>query len=169
LALKWDDIDVVAGSVTIDEGLVATNSGPVWTDTKNRRSRRTIPVDSHTMGRLGTHRRAQLVERLAAGENWQDHDLVVATRFGTPVVPRNYNHTLDRLLAGSGLPRLTTHGLRHTAATLMVANATDVGELRAIADVLGHSPDMLMKIYAHTMPDSLKAVSDKIGVRMNRS
>jgi hypothetical protein len=34
-----------------------------------------------------------------------------------------------------------------------------------VADVLGHSPDMLMKIYAHTMPESLRAVADRIGQR----
>ena len=42
--------------------------------------------------------------------------------------------------AEGGLPRLTSHGLRHTAATHMVRSARDVGELRAVADVLGHSP-----------------------------
>jgi hypothetical protein len=40
----------------------------------------------------------------------------------------------------------------------MVAAATDVGQLRAIADILGHSPDMLMKTYAHAMPASTSAV-----------
>ncbi|MBA3652601.1 MAG: hypothetical protein H0W70_00225 [Actinobacteria bacterium] len=34
-----------------------------------------------------------------------------------------------------------------------------------MADILGHSPDMLMRIYAHAMPDSLQAVADRIGQR----
>jgi hypothetical protein len=45
----------------------------------------------------------------------------------------------------------------------MVASASDIGELRAVANVLGHSPDVLMRIYAHTLPQNLRAVSDKIG------
>ena len=64
------------------------------------------------------------------------------------------------------MPRLTSHGLRHTAATHMVRQATDLGELRAVADILGHSPDMLMRTYAHALPDSLRAVSDRIGGRV---
>jgi hypothetical protein len=48
----------------------------------------------------------------------------------------------------------------------MVRQATDLGELRAVADVLGHSPDMLMRTYAHALPDSLRAVSDRIGGRV---
>ena len=47
----------------------------------------------------------------------------------------------------------------------MVRHANDLGELRAIADILGHSPEMLMRVYAHTLPESLRAVSDGVGQR----
>ena len=50
----------------------------------------------------------------------------------------------------------------------MVRNASDVGELRAVADVLGHGPDVLLRIYAHTLPGSLRAVTDRIGRRAMR-
>ncbi len=63
------------------------------------------------------------------------------------------------------MPRLTSHGLRHTAATHMVRHAADIGEVRAAADLLGHSPDMLMKTYAHVMPESIRTLTDKIGQR----
>ena len=41
----------------------------------------------------------------------------------------------------------------------------DVGELRAVADVLGHTPDMLMKVYAHALPESTRAIADRTGQR----
>ena len=63
------------------------------------------------------------------------------------------------------MPRLTSHGLRHTAATHMVRHAEDIGEMRAAADLLGHSPDMLMKTYAHALPQSIQTVTDKIAQR----
>ena len=47
----------------------------------------------------------------------------------------------------------------------MVAIAADLGELRAVADVLGHSPEILLRIYAHALPGSVRAVADRIGVR----
>jgi hypothetical protein len=47
----------------------------------------------------------------------------------------------------------------------MVSNAADIGELRAIADILGHSPDMLMNVYAHALPQSKGAVVAGIGRR----
>jgi integrase len=162
LALKWDDLDSVNGTLTVDEGLVATDDGPVWTTGKNRRSRRTIPLDAKTVARLQAHRAQQRVERLAAGPKWTDLDLIAATGVGTPIEPRNYDRMLAAVITRAGVPRLSSHGLRHTAATHMVANATDVGELRAIADVLGHSTDMLLQIYAHALPHAGTVVAQRI-------
>jgi site-specific recombinase XerD len=102
---------------------------------------------------------------MAAGGTWEDNDLVVATRIGRPVTPRNFDHTLKLVIASADVPRLSSHGLRHTAATHMVRTADDVGELRAAAEVLGHSPDMLLRIYAHTVPESLRALTDKVSRR----
>ena len=44
----------------------------------------------------------------------------------------------------------------------MVRHAADLGEVRAVADLLGHSPDMLMKTYAHALPESVRTVTSKI-------
>ena len=90
---------------------------------------------------------------------------MVASKTGTPVSPGNFDQTLERLVAKAGVPRLTSHGLRHTAATHMVRHAEDIGEMRAAADLLGHSPDMLMKTYAHALPQSIRTVTDKIAQR----
>ena len=79
--------------------------------------------------------------------------------------PGNFDQTLERLVAKAGVPRLTSHGLRHTAATHMVRHAADIGEIRAAADLLGHSPDMLMKTYAHALPESVRTVTDHIAER----
>ena len=137
----------------------------MFTEGKNARSRRKIMVDAETLRVLRAHRSMQLHERLAAGSEWEDLDLVVSSKTGTPVSPGNFDQTLDRLVTRAGVPRLTSHGLRHTAATHMVRQAADAGELRAVADVLGHSPDMLMKTYAHALPDSIRAVADRIAAR----
>jgi integrase len=165
LALKWDDLDAAKGTLRIDEGLVAVRTGAAWSQAKNARSRRLIPLDSVTLRVLARHRKAQTQERLAAGPKWEDHNLIITTHAGRPVMPRSLDRALELLIGDVGLPRLTSHGLRHTAATHMVRAARDVGELRAVADVLGHSPDMLMKVYAHAMPESTRAVADRIGAR----
>ena len=165
LALKWDDFDDEAGTLRIDESLVAVRFGASWSNAKNERSRRTIPLDDETL-RVFTRRRAeQAAERLAAGSEWEDDDLIIATRQGGLVLPRSYDRALERFVQRAELPRLTSHGLRHTAATHMVQQSNDLGELRAIADILGHSPEMLMNTYAHALPTSQLAVVERIGRR----
>ena len=165
LALRWDDVDVEAKSLRIDESLVATNEGAAWSNAKNERSRRVIPLDDDTVRALTRRRAEQAAERLAAGSDWEDNDLIIATRTGRLVLPRSYDRALATIVDNVGLPRLTSHGLRHTAATHMVQGARDVGELRAIADLLGHSPEMLMNTYAHVLPQSQTAVVDRISRR----
>jgi integrase len=162
LALKWDDLDTRANSLRIDESVVATNEGAAWGNAKNERSRRTIPIDPDTMKVFASRRAMQAVEQFRAGTRWLQTDLITTTRTGGLVLPRSYDRALATIVEDAGLPRLTSHGLRHTAATHMVQSATDVGELRAIADVLGHSPEILMNTYAHALPRSQNAVVDRL-------
>lgn len=58
------------------------------------------------------------------------------------------------------LPRLTFHGLRHAASTRMVPGPTDLGELRAIADLLGLSNEMLTN--THALPNSQPAGVERL-------
>jgi integrase len=165
LGLRWSAVELKAGTVRIERALVEVHGRPEWSEGKNARSRRTIPIDPSMIAALRAHRRFQAEEHLAAGSAWTDHDLLVATRLGNLVSPGNFDQTLERLVAAAGVPRLTSHGLRHTAATHMVRHASDIGEIRAAADLLGHSPDMLMKVYAHALPESVRTVTEKIGQR----
>src|SRR5690606_34586104 len=168
LGLHWSAVDTTKDTVRIERAVVEVGGRVEWSDGKNARSRRTIPIDAFIADALAKHRRFQAEERLAAGPRWVDDDLVVATRTGGVVLPSNFDQTLGRLVARARVPRLTSHGLRHTAATHMVRNAADIGEIRAAADLLGHSPDMLMRTYAHVLPESVRTVTDKIAERASR-
>ncbi len=162
LALRWDDFDPKGRTLRIDESLVAVNRGAVLGDAKNVRSRRLVPLSDDGVRALKRRRTEQAEERLLAGSEWEDNNLIIATRQGRLVLPRSYDRSLALIVDKAKLPRLTSHGLRHTAATHMVNNAKDVGELRAIADILGHSPEMLMTVYAHALPQSRQAIVDRI-------
>jgi integrase len=165
-ALPWDDVDTVNGTLRIDEGLVAVSRGAVWSDAKNSRPRRLIPLDGDTLRAIAKRRRDQAEERLAARPGWSDNNLICTTRLGRPVMPRS----LD---ARCNSPS-TRHTYRNSRCTAFAtprrrtwSAGRNVGELRAIADVLGHSPDMLMKVYAHALPESRRAVADRIGARLS--
>jgi integrase len=88
LGLSWSSVDLKQGAVRIDRGLIEVHGRPVWSDGKNVRSRRTFSIDPSRSKALAAHRRFQAEERLAAGTNWVDNNLVVASKTGTPVSPR---------------------------------------------------------------------------------
>ncbi len=66
----------------------------------------------------GLGRRRRLEERLAAGELWQENDLVFCTETGEALHPDRFSRAFERAAQSSGLPRIRMHDLRHTWATL---------------------------------------------------
>jgi len=83
---------------------------------------------------LRAHQARQQAERAAAGAGWAETGYVFTTPAGKPVAPDRLTRLFRRLVAESGLPPVTLHGLRHGAATLALAAGTD---LKIVADQLG--------------------------------
>jgi len=101
----------------------------VWRDANNARSRRMIPCEDETLWALARHRRHRAEERLAAGPKWEDHDLIIATHAGRPVVPRSLDRALEVLIKEAGLlgpPRMAsaTLGRRTWCEVLATASST---------------------------------------------
>ena len=70
-----------------------------------------------------------------------------------------------RIVKASGLPHLTFHGLRHTAASLMIADGVHD---RTIADILGHSSIMVtMDTYGHLMPGIQEAAINALDKQLS--
>ena len=62
-----------------------------------------------------------------------------------------------RALATAGLPRMTVHDLRHTAASLAIASGANV---KTVQRMLGHaSAAMTLDVYADLFDDDVDAVS----------
>lgn len=152
LALRWSDLDVDAGSVRIARSLSWPSGGePVLADPKTYSSRRTIDVDPHTLKSLRSQRARQAEDRLRSGQAWLNLNLVFATRRGGYLRQADIDHTLARLAGRAGVPSIRFHDLRHTHATLLLADGRDVKE---VADRLGHrDPAITLRRYAHVLPD----------------
>ena len=103
---------------------------------KSARSRRTIRMPAVVVSALKAHRTRQLEERLAAGGDWEDSGRIFTTPMGTAMDPRGTSREYHALLEAAALPSVRFHDLRHTAATLLLAQGVDP---RTIMETLGHS------------------------------
>jgi integrase len=162
--LKWCDFDLDAGTLTVRRSLVRLKGGPVLAEPKTARSRRTVALPSVAVAALREHRRHQLEERLVAGERWEglgDWDgLVFTTTIGTPLWAGDVLRDLRAHLERAGLPRLRFHDLRHSAASLMLAQGVPV---RVVMETLGHSTiTTTANIYQHVLPDLQRDAADRM-------
>lgn len=136
------------------------------TDPKSTRSRRTIRLPSIVAIALKTHRTGQLEERLAAGGEWKDSGLVFTTPFGKPIDPRHVTREFRALIVGAELPPIRFHDLRHTAATLLLAQGVDP---RTIMETLGHSQiSLTLNTYAHVLPSLQTDAAAKLDAILTR-
>jgi integrase len=155
-SLAWPDVDLETGTLTIRRTLQrikadGSKHGSLKFSEmpKNASSRRCIPLPPMAIRSLAEHRTRQAQERVFLGEDWKGAplDLVFSTRIGTPVEPRNVLRHLQRGLAALKLPHHRFHDLRHTAASLLLAQGCT---LHTVQKILGHSQIALTSdLYGH--------------------
>jgi integrase len=150
LGLRWDDIDLDRGWLTVRNALQRLGPGWQLVEPKTARCRRTIALPSVVAAALQSHRTRQLQERLWAGARWQENDFVFASRIGTPLDGTNVTRRFQQLLRRSGLPRQRFHDLRHACASLLLAQGVHP---RVVMETLGHSQvGLTMNTYSHVIP-----------------
>ena len=132
---------------------------------KTARSRRTITLPSLVSDALRAHRTRQLEDRLAAGGRWIDSGMVFTSTVGTLMEPRTMQRKFKAILRTAELPNIRYHDLRHTAATLLLAQGVDP---RTIMETLGHSQiSMTLNTYAHVVPALQRVAAEKMDAILN--
>ena len=158
LALRWSDIDLDAGTVTVRHTLNPVTM--TLAEPKTERARRTLRIPAEVLDALREHRRAQVEERLSRGSRWKDLDYVFATRDGKPLMARNVLRALHEHLERAGLPRQRFHDLRHAYATLLLEDGEELG---VISRTLGHANiTTTANIYAHLTPAMLERTAARM-------
>ena len=143
-ALRWSDVDLGAGTVTVTGTLIAgSGNAPIRRPTSPAA---TVPLTPQAMEALQVHQVRQNLE----GTQGSD-DLVFTSARGTALYDSNIRKHWHRVSANLGLPSMPWHNLRHSAATIMLAQGVPIevvsrvfahGSIRITADIYGHvSPE----------------------------
>lgn len=150
LGLRWGDIDLELGSITVRRALQRLGGRATFVEPKTARSRRTVPIPPSTRAVLSEHRRRQREEQMLFGLAFEAQDLVFCTADGRPLNPSSVCIRLHLTLKRLGLPQIRVHDLRHTAATHLLVRGVHP---KVVQDLLGHSTIAItLDIYSHVMP-----------------
>jgi len=151
LGLRWQDVDLERARLSVRYQLQRVEGKLRLVDPKTARSARTLMLPQVAVSALAAHYERQQQERALAGTRWVDTGMVFTTTIGTMLDQRNLLRAFYAILRMSELPRVRFHDLRHSAATLLLAQGVHP---RVVMDLLGHSSiAVTLDTYSHVIPD----------------
>jgi integrase len=137
-----------------------TGGGLQLTELKSAKSRRTIALPRQLAVALKAHRASQLKERMIVGKLWDDRAFVWCQPSGRPIGAQADWKEWRTLLKAAGVRQVRVHDVRHTAATLLLAQGVDQ---RVVMEILGHSQISMTSKYAHVLPEVMTDAAERIG------
>ena len=154
VGLKWDAIDFEQNTIVIRHTVTQCNVDGkkviVASDTtKTKSSRRTLPLVPFVKERLLALKEEQAENRRLCGRSYIKEYLgyVCVDVIGNLIKPNYVSSTFGKLLAKNNLRHIRFHDLRHTCASLLLANGVPMEQVK---EWLGHSEiSTTVDIYGH--------------------
>jgi integrase len=162
LGLHWADVDLAHGHIRVRQTLQQQRGkGLVMGSPKTHRSARAVSLPPQATQVLLARQDRQAFERQAAREDWVEQGLVLTSDTGGPTSPVSVRRHYYALLKVAGLPQVRFHDLRHTHATLMLANGEHP---KIVSERLGHSKiNITLDTYSHVLPGLQEQAAERFG------
>lgn len=167
LGLEWADIIKEDCLINISKESIYVPGLGVFDDTpKNDESKRVIKISSETVKLLLLWKKEQSRTRLLMGDQWQGSKKIFTSNSGGPMHPDTASWWIKKFAESNNFSGIHTHSLRHTNATLLIANGTD---LRTVANRLGHTKtSTTTNIYTHAIKMADEKASDTLSTILSR-
>ncbi len=154
IGLKWNAVDFNRNTLTIQHTVVSCNlNGKLLTvesdSAKTRSSIRTLPLVPEFRDKLINMKSRQDEYRSICGRSYCNEylDYICVDEMGKRIKPAFLTSSFSRLLEDNGLRKIRFHDLRHSCASLLLANGVS---MKQIQEWMGHSDfSTTANIYAH--------------------
>ena len=144
--LHWGDWNSTNHRLSITRSRQALHGRATEFATKTRTSRRSIDLDPGTEQLLNEWKRNQQREGNPTGTR----DPIFTNPPGGALHPETISQLFAQIIRRSGLPPIRFHDLRHTHASLLVANGVPI---KVVSERLGHThPSFTIHTYQHLLP-----------------
>lgn len=148
-ALRWSDIDLETGQLTIRRSIALADGVPYEKGTKTHQSRR-VALDQATVAELRGHRLRMRERALSLGVRLADDAHLFGDPDGRPWRPDVCTNRFTRLRERLGMPGVRLHDLRHFVATVLGDGGVPIA---TISGRLGHRDTATtLNVYTHALP-----------------
>ncbi len=165
MGLRWGDIDEKQGTLTVERNVSYTpESGVIVGTPKTENGVRTIPLMSSTLKLLHDYK----IDVLRQYPNTILKEAYLFPKDGDVFAPRDPNavtRRVKRFMRLHNLPDLSPHDLRHSCATLLLAQGADI---KSVQEILGHADaSTTLNFYVKTDLRQMKAATEKYAAAFN--
>lgn len=166
LALTWHDLDFNKKMVSISKTVASIKGGVIVQPPKTVSSNRKISLDDMTIQILKKWQLEQRKQLLKIGINAMNNKQIIFSNYENKYSrDSTVNLWIKQIAKKAGLYQISTHGLRHTHATLLVASGMDIKQVQAR---LGHSKiDTTLNIYTHVLKEKNDNTGDEFARYMS--
>lgn len=166
MGLKWEKVDLESRKIRIDSSLLYSSELGLYETSTKTGDIRNLTIPEETVVLLRQYRAYQAEIRLANGDRWQNTGYVFTRDDGRPMNPQSIGRWLTDFSKRHTLPHINPHAFRHTVASMLIANGTDVV---TVSKQLGHaSVATTESFYSHIIDENLNKASECIADVMLR-
>ena len=158
-ALRWDQVDFSNKKITICENRVQSSKGVVEKDPKSEAGKRTITIGEKALDALRQVK--EIYDDACLNNPWfHGAGYVLFKEDGNPYRPDCITQLWGRFIQRTDLPHIRLHDLRHTNATLLIANGVSA---RVVQHRLGHADiSTTLQRYVHVQAAMDEDAADRI-------
>lgn len=163
LGLQWEDIDLDTGTITVRHSLQFNQGvGFDLKEPKTKTSARSVVLPHFVTDMLKSHQRESRKNKIKAADRWEGgkYNFVFSTWNGKPMYPSVPGTWWRRFLQRTGFKPIRFHGLRHTAATLLINQGVHA---KVISERLGHADiQTTMNVYGKYIQEADQEAANKL-------
>ena len=150
MGLEWQDVDFKNGIISINRSSQYLADMGVFTKVpKAESSIREIAIPEFIIALLDEYKLWYEEQKSIYGELWTNSDRLFVQADGKPMHPSTISKWFVKYVGQIGLPVINFHGLRHTNASLLVAQNIDIAVISAR---LGHAQiSTTLDFYVHPL------------------
>lgn len=168
LGLEWDDVDFEKRTYRINKTLLYTAERGIYDETpKSKASIRELPASELTMKAFREMKNHQTRNRLLHGDAWKGCEKIFTTEDGAKMNPDSLTGWFSDFAKKNGFSeKLHIHSLRHTNATLLLNEGTDIA---TVSKMLGHNNvTTTQNIYVYSIPEAQVRAADTLGDKLSK-